>query len=91
MPIVGGCDACERSQECWELMREVARSLLPELMEVLDGIVDRGISGKDALDEWRRETGQPLGDGSFTPPPDMLLESLHLRIGAEHTVRLLSQ
>jgi len=90
VPIVGGCDACPANAECWTLMREACRTLLPELMEVVDGIVARGVGGLDALDEWKRETGQAGVEGPFTPPPDLLLESIHLRIGAEHTVRLLA-
>lgn len=90
-PIVGGCDACPRGAECWQASRAAAREFLPELMGELDRLSAEGLAGPDLLAGWREATGQGDGDGSFTPPPDLLLESIHLRIGAGHTVRLLTE
>lgn len=87
-PIVGGCDACERAGDCWTMMRDVARALLPEMMAEVDEIVAAGHKGAGFLAEWASRTGQ--AGRSIVPPPDLLLESLHVKIGAEHTVRLLT-
>jgi hypothetical protein len=84
--ILGGCNECERKQECWEATIEKARELMPALMELHDEISARGITGKEWLDAWADETGQPREGGKgYVLPPPMILSAENTSHGSFHT------
>lgn len=87
--IAGGCTACERRDACWPATRAKAAELLPELAAEEEEIARDGHVGVAFLREWKRRTGQQQGD-SMIPPPSMLLNTINLKAGAAHTVRLVT-